>query len=170
MKMCRRDVRRCDDMHSNVPSEQLKMQTRWFYWPIRLKTVTHFFLKAKLFLPFLSTPEAIPRHGRKHGGSPMQMTVVSRVAAAQHDRLTLIISYINEEKEKNMYEKKEESRSKSLLTTSCCLYSFCQTWQNAGLVGLGTGKVSPSLFHFLNRGQGPLGPALLCRRKIANPG
>lgn len=38
--------------------------------------------------------------------------------------------------------KKGESKSKSLLSTSCCLYCFCQTWQNAGLVGLGTGKVS----------------------------
>ena len=32
------------------------------------------------------------------------------------------------------YEEKVESKSKSLLSTSCCLRCFCQTWQSAGWV------------------------------------
>lgn len=43
------------------------------------------------------------------------------------------------------------------------------TERRIGGVGYWQG-LSFSLFHFLNWGQGPLGPALLCWRKIANPG
>lgn len=32
------------------------------------------------------------------------------------------------------YEEKAESKSKSLLSTSCCLHCLCQTWQSAGWV------------------------------------
>lgn len=83
-------------------------------------------------------------------------------------------------KRRNM--NKKESKSKSPLSTSCCLWCFIPTWQGAMLLGLGTGKaslylpISFSLYSFslsqlsLNWGQGPLGLALLCHRKIANPG
>lgn len=77
---------------------------------------------------------------------------------------------------------KRSAKSKSPPSTSCCLRCSIPTWQGAMPVGLGTGEaslylpISFSLYSFslsqlcLNWGQGPLGLALLCHRKIANPG
>lgn len=47
---------------------------------------------------------------------------------------------------------------------------FAKLDRTLGLAGLHTGKASLSLALPLSAGQGPPGPALLCRRKIANPG
>lgn len=78
----------------------------------------------------------------------MQMTVGRRETAAPseahgHYR-------IRQWREGICMKKEQGSKSKSLLSISCCLYCSCQTWQSTGLVGLGTSKVSLSLFIFLS--------------------
>lgn len=145
LEYCPTSMWRCVCMDPNGSWKQLKMLIRVFYWPSRVHTehtVSHFFPLKPNFLPFLSTPEAIPSSWEETGSSFMQMTVVSGVAAAPWQADS---HYFIHQWREGICMKKEESRSKSLLSTSCCLYSFCQTWQNAGLVGLDTGKVSRSL-------------------------
>lgn len=135
--------RRCVRTCIGGSSKQLKMQIMVCHWPSRVHTehtVSHFCSKSSPSLHpwgyFLSQEET--------GSSSMQMTVAAAPSQACSHCL------INHWKE-GICTKKEESKSKSLLSTSCCLRCFCQTWQNAGLVGLGTGKVSlsPSPFFFL---------------------
>lgn len=100
-------------------------------------------------LTLLSIPEAISCHKRKQGG-PMQM------ATHSFPQTSL---------------KKKKSKSKQLLSTSCCV-PFYDKLDNNPMVGLGTSSAPlPFLLSSsLNWGQSPLGPALLCRRKIANRG
>lgn len=72
--------------------------------------------------------------------------------------------------------KKEGSKANSALSTSHGLRCFCQTWQNAWLVGLDASMVSflfiffPTPYLPLNWGQGPLGPGSIVLKENCQSG
>ena len=96
------------------------------HWPSRVHncehTVSHFGSISSLFS---LRPRGYFLSRQETGSSFMQMTAL----------LTGSLSLPHTSPRRgDTYEEKVESKSKSLLSTSCCLRCFCQTWQSAGWV------------------------------------
>lgn len=156
-------------MHRSVIQAVKKnMQITACFWLSSIHAVSILSVIFALNPPFLSTPEAISNCRRKQG-VPLCKWLLHR----------LVTSRVAEEKGcvwKNTVTVKERHATERRLLSVVFLPNL--TERQVGRVGLARSLViflyfSPSFFSrspSLNRGQGPLGPALLCRRKIANPG
>lgn len=129
-------------------------------------------LSVTLHLPPVSLhPRGYFASQEETGSSSMQMTEARREAATPSLSWP---SYINEQK-KYGWKKKSQRASHYWAPPVVCAV-FAKLDRTVGCRGwvLARSYFSCALPLFLspslNWGQGPLGPALLCRRKIANPG
>lgn len=141
------------------------------HWPSSVHNV-NYCQSLRIFPPFLSTPEAILHHRRKRGVPLCKWTVARKRSCRTFTGSLSRPSYISEQK-KCIWEKTSQRASRYWVPPVVCAVFAKLDRSLAGRAGYWQGltSVSPlSLSPSLNWGQGPLGPALLCRRKIANPG
>lgn len=123
--------------------------------------------------PFSLYPRGYFASQEETGSSSMQMNCSEEEELAAPSQVHFHDPHTSVNR-RNVYEKrrvKGQVATEYLLLSVLFLLNLTEVW----LVGPGTGKVlllslPLSLSPSLNWGQGPLGPALLCRRKIANPG
>lgn len=110
---------KCVHIHRKLQAVE-KMQKE--HWPSSVHNV-NYCQSLRIFPPFLSTPEAILHHRRKRG-VPLCKWTVARKRSLPHLHRFTFTTLIHQWTEE-MYMRKDESKGKSLLSTSCCLCCFC---------------------------------------------